>query len=70
MSTITSAFQKRIPNRRALLIGLLIILGIAVTAGFIWIQTVHVIAPPFLRLIDVTWRLVSTGSTFCAAPFI
>ena len=70
MSTIPSAFPKRIPNRCVLLIGLLIILGIAVTAGFVWFLTDHVIAPPFLSLMDVTWRLVSTGTPFWAAPFI
>ena len=70
MSTITSAFQKRISNRRVLLIGLLIILGIALTAGFVRVLTDHVIAPPFLRLMDVTWRLASTGTPFWAAPFI
>ena len=70
MSTNTSAFLKKIPKRRVLLIGLLIILGIVVTAGFVWFLTDHVIAPPFLRLMDVTWRLASTGSPFWAAPFI
>lgn len=70
MSTNTSAFLKKIPNRRVLLIGLLIILWIAEMAGFVWVLTDHVIAPPFLRLMDVTWRLVSTGSPFWVAPFI
>lgn len=56
MSINTSASPKGISNRRVLLIGLMILLGIAVTTGFVWIQTDHVIAPPGLRLIEGLWR--------------
>jgi len=57
MSTNTSAAQKVIPTRRMLLTGLIVILGIAVTAGFVWMQTDHVIAPPGLRLMNELWTL-------------
>jgi len=57
MSTNTSASPKVIPIRRVLVIGLMIILGIAVTTGFVWMQTDHVIAPPGLRLMDQLWTL-------------
>ena len=70
MSINTFAFPRGIPIRRLLLTGLIVILGIAVTTGFVWMQTDQVIAPPFLRLMDVTWRLASTGTPFWAAPFI
>jgi hypothetical protein len=57
MSTNTSAAQKVIPNHRVLLTMLIVLLGIAVTAAFVWMQTAHVIAPPGLRLMDGLWRL-------------
>jgi hypothetical protein len=56
MSTNTSVSPKVFPIRRVLVTGLIIILGIAVTTGFVWIQTDHVIAPPGLRLMDGLWR--------------
>jgi hypothetical protein len=57
MSINASAAPKGIPIRRLLLTGLMIILATAVTTGFVWIQTDHVIAPPGLRLIEGLWRL-------------
>jgi len=57
MSTTTSTYHKVIQNRHVLVIGLIIILGIAVTTGFVWMQTDHVIASPGLRLIDELWIL-------------
>ncbi len=57
MSTNTSVSPKVFPIRRVLLTGLFVILAIAVTTGFVWIQTDHVIAPPGLRLVDGLWRL-------------
>ena len=57
MSTNTSPVQKIIPNNRVLLAGLIVLLGIAATAAFVWMQTAHVIAPPGLRLMDGLWRL-------------
>jgi len=56
MSTNISTTQKVIPSRRVLLTGLIALLGIVVTAGFVWMRTDHVIAPPGLRLMDVYWR--------------
>jgi len=53
----TRLFLKVMPANRALLIGLIVILGIAVTTGFIWIQTDQVIAPPSLRLLDWLWKV-------------
>jgi len=57
MSTNTLTHKKVVHIRRMLLIGLIIILGIAVTTSFVWMQTDHVIAPPGLRLLDGLWRL-------------
>jgi hypothetical protein len=56
MSSNTSVAQKVIPSRRVLVTGLMIILGIAVTTGFVWMQTDQVIAPPGLRLMEAYWR--------------
>ena len=56
MSINTSASPKVIPIRRVLVTGLMILLAIVVTTGFVWIQTDHVIAPPGLRLIEGLWR--------------
>ena len=56
MSTTTSVSPKVFPTRRVLLTGLMIVLAIAVTAGFVWMQTDHVIAPPGFRLLDGLWR--------------
>jgi hypothetical protein len=53
----TRLFLKVMPASRALLIGLIVILGIAVTTGFLWVQTDQVIAPPSLRLLDLLWRV-------------
>ncbi len=48
---------KVIPTRRTLVIGLLVILGIVLIAGFVWMQTDQVIAPPSLRVLDWLWRM-------------
>ena len=57
MSTTTSTDHKVISNRHALVIGLIIVLAIAVTTGFVWMQTDHIITPPGLRLMDELWTL-------------
>ena len=57
MSTNTSVSPKVFPIRRVLVTGLMILLAVAVTTGFVWMQTDHVIAPPGLRLIEGLWRL-------------
>ena len=57
MSTTTSTYLNGILNRRVLVIGLLAILGVAVTTGFIWMQSDSVIAPPGLRMMDWLWRV-------------
>ena len=57
MSTTTSTYYKVIQNRHILAIGLIIILGIAITTGFVWMQTDHVIAPPGLRVLNWLWRV-------------
>jgi hypothetical protein len=56
MLTKTSTSLKVTLNRRVLVIGLLVILGVLVTTGFVWMQTDHVIAPPGLRIMDWLWR--------------
>ena len=70
MSITTSTYHKVVRNCRVLLIGLLIILSIAVTTGFVWMQTDHVIAPPGLRLIDGLWRFFICRCSTLDAPFI
>ena len=57
MSTTASVSPKGIPLRFVLVTGLMIILAIVVTTGFIWIYTDHVITPPGLSLIDELWTL-------------
>lgn len=57
MSTNSSDAQNVIPNRRVLIIGLIVLLGVAVTAAFIRMQTNHIIAPPSLRLMNALWTL-------------
>lgn len=65
MSTNTSISQKVFRIHRVLVAGLMILLVIAVTTGFVWIQTDHVIAPPGLRLLDGLWRLF-----ICRCPLL
>ncbi len=57
MSINTSASSKTIPAHRMLVIGLMIVLGIAVTTGFVWMQTNSVNTPPGLRLLDELWKV-------------
>ena len=57
MSTITSPILKGRLNGRMLVIGLLIVLSVAVTTGFVWIQTDHLIAPPGLRIMNWLWSV-------------
>lgn len=46
-----------IPSHRKLMIGLLVILAMAVIAGFHWIDTEPVIAPPGLRVLSWLWKV-------------
>lgn len=55
MSINASSHPRAIRFHRVFRIGLMIIMGIAVTSGFVWMQTDHFIAP--LRLIEGLWRL-------------
>jgi hypothetical protein len=57
MSINASTSLKTIPIRRMFVTVLIIILGIALITGFVWIRTDHSIAPPGLRLLDELWRL-------------
>ena len=56
MSTNDLPYQKVVHSRRMLVIGLAVILGIAVTTGFAWLQTNHVILPPAFRVIEAYWK--------------
>jgi hypothetical protein len=56
MSTATSTHPKGILNRRLLVIGLSVLLGVGVTTAFVWMQTDHVIAPPGIQILDWIWR--------------
>jgi len=38
-------------------VGLVILLAVLLTSGFVWLQTDHVIAPLGLRIMDQLWRL-------------
>ena len=57
MSAIIFNLSKVVRSGRTLVIWLMIILGIVVTSGFVWMQTDQVIAPPGLRLMDGLWRV-------------
>jgi len=57
MSNTPSVSPKVFPTRRVLLTVLMIVLAVAATTGFVWMQTDHVIAPPGLRLMEGLWRL-------------
>ena len=50
-------YHKIIPASRALVIGMIVILAVAVTTGFVWMQTDQVIVPPSLRVMDWLWRV-------------
>jgi hypothetical protein len=58
MSTTTSTYPKVILNRRVLVIGLIVILSVIVTTGFIWMQSDPVIAPPGLRILNWLWSVL------------
>ena len=68
MSITISASSKGIPMRRLLLIGLVILLGIALMTGVVWIQTDQTIASPGLRLMDELWRLFVCRCTMLGDP--
>ena len=65
MSTNSSDAQKETSYLHVLLIGLIVIMGIAVTAGFVWMRTDHIIAPPGLRLMNELWTLF-----ICRCPLL
>jgi hypothetical protein len=54
-------FSKIMPARQAHVIRLIVIVAIAVTTGFIRIQTDQVIAPPGWRVLDWLWRVFICG---------
>jgi hypothetical protein len=57
MSAKIQTYLNAIPAGRELAIGLIVIPAIAVTAGFVWMQTDQLIAPPGLRVLDWLWRV-------------
>jgi hypothetical protein len=57
-------FLKGLPASRMFGMALILILAIAVTSGFIRIQTDQVIAPPGVRVLDWLWRVF-----VCRCPF-
>jgi hypothetical protein len=57
MSAKIRSSLKTHPMSRVLITALILILSCAVTAGFAWLQTDRVIAPPGLRLMDWLWRV-------------
>jgi hypothetical protein len=56
MSTTSLTNSKFIMVRRLRVIGFITILGLAVTTGFVWVQTDSVIAPSHIRVMDWLWR--------------
>ncbi len=61
MSTTSLTYSKVIIVRRLLVIGVITILGLAVTTGFVLLQTDHSIAPPHIRVMDWLWRVFICG---------
>ncbi len=61
MSTTSLITSKLIPARRLLMIVVITILGLALTTGFVWLQTDNVIAPPYIRVMDWLWRAFVCG---------
>lgn len=59
MSAKLQIYLKAMPAGRALVIGLIVILAIAVITAFAWMQTDRVISPPGLRVMDWFWRATS-----------
>ena len=57
MSTDTSVYAKVIPGRRVLVAGLMILLAITITTGFVWIYTNRVVVSSGLNLIGDLWKL-------------
>lgn len=57
MSAQIHFYLKVVPASRGLVIGLIVILAIAATTGFVWMQSDPVIAPPGLRVLDRLWRV-------------
>lgn len=47
-----------------LVIGLIVIMAVIVTTGFVWMETDHVIAPPGLRMMDWLWRMFVCRCSF------
>ena len=54
---INRLFLKVMPTRWTLVTTLIVIVAIAVTTGFVWMQTDQVIAPPGLRVLDWFWKV-------------
>ena len=57
MSAKIQAYLNVIPFGRVLTIGLILIPMMAMTTGFVWMQTDQLIAPPGLRVLDWLWRV-------------
>jgi hypothetical protein len=53
MSTTSLTYSKVIMVRRLLVIG---VITLAVATGFVWLQTDHSIAPPYIRAMDWLWK--------------
>lgn len=56
MSTITFNLPRVIRSSNKLVVLLIVVLGVAVTYGFVRMQTDQVIAPPGLRLMEAYWK--------------
>jgi len=57
MTVNIQTYLKDMPTGQMLGIGLIVILAITVTSGFIRIQTEQVIAPPGFRVMDWLWKV-------------
>jgi len=57
MSVQLKNFLKMTVSNRLFVIGLIVLMTLLATSGFVWMQTEHTIAPPGLRIMATLWRL-------------
>lgn len=57
-------FLKTLPMSSGLKLKIMGILILAISTGFVWMATDHVIAPPIVRTMDFLWRLLVCRCVF------
>ena len=53
----SSSFPNVVLSRRVLILGTIVFLSAALTAGYIWVMRDQSIAPPGLRVMNWFWRV-------------